>query len=206
MDHAAQLELQKGMLAYLTQADDAYRDATLAAQPARREPRLGTWDARAARLNEEIIDTNEFEIAMATVIIIGAAMTGMQLEQQEYYDSHPLAWVNVVDTVVIYIFCVECLMRIAAEGSKPWKYFLGNAWFPDGRRRSAAHTREWDVRARWNLFDFTISWVSFAFLFVDAGAASGALSTVRLLRVVRLMSLMTRFEELMVILSGFEVR
>ncbi len=157
---------------------------------------------RAAWLNDTIVDTNWFETLMALVILLGAVMTGLQLEYQSYYSSHPTAAVNIVDQTVVYLFCVECLVRIAAEGSAWWRYFIGHSFRAGVGVGGFGVVGVWDSRGRWNCFDFLVSWVSFAFLFSDSGAASGAISTVRLLRIVRLLSLMTRFEELTVILRG----
>jgi len=30
----------------------------------------------------------------------------------------------------VYLFCIECLVRVATEGSSPWRYFTGEKWFP----------------------------------------------------------------------------
>ena len=55
-------------------------------------------------------------------------------------------------------------------------------------------------RRRWNCFDFFISYVSLVFTYTDLGlgAAADLTSSFRLLRALRLLSLMQRFEELKV--------
>jgi len=54
----------------------------------------------------------------------------LQVERQAYYDARPEALVNQLDVAIVYLFCVECLVRVATEGSSPWRYFTGEKWFP----------------------------------------------------------------------------
>jgi hypothetical protein len=54
----------------------------------------------------------------------------LQVEKQAYYEAHPAALVNQLDAAIVYLFCVECLVRVVSEGSSPWRYFTGEKWFP----------------------------------------------------------------------------
>jgi hypothetical protein len=57
-------------------------------------------------------------------------LVSLQVEKQAYYEAHPAALVNQLDAAIVYLFCVECLVRVASEGSSPWRYFTGEKWFP----------------------------------------------------------------------------
>ena len=203
MDNGAQKDLRGSLLGFLVQQDVSYRDATLLSAPEAQnkvaDVGTGWYDTQAAWLDHHIVDTTWFEVIMGFVIITGAATTAMQVEYPSYYEKHPNAAANVIDMAVIYIFCIETLVRIVAKGTRPWCYFIGHSLFTKHGKLGT-----WESRAKWQCFDFAISWVSFAFLFLELGTATGALNTLRLLRVLRLLTLMTRSEELVVILRGFE--
>jgi voltage-gated sodium channel len=61
----------------------------------------------------------------------------------------------------------------------------------------------WESRAKWNCFDFVVSFASLALMSSFTQLDSGVVSFVRLMRSLRLLSLLQRFEELKVILDGF---
>ncbi|MFC1707343.1 ion transporter [Planctomycetota bacterium] len=78
---------------------------------------------------------------------------------------------HVLEQVVLWIFVVEALIKIGAEGRKPWRYFLDP----------------------WNVFDFTI--VVVCFLPIDSQFAA-VLRLARILRTLRLVTALPRLQVL----------
>ena len=180
----------------------------------------GAYDRFALWLDEAVVDTSSFELFSGTLILTSAVLTGIQEDSPDYYRTHPDAPVNRFDFIIVHIFCLECLINIIAEGSTPWRYFIGDGMISsksvelgaanersDSLRRSLL-AFNWDTRARWNCFDFFVSYSSAVFAYdVIRGteAAGGVIALLRLFRALRLLSLMQRFEELRVILEGFAI-
>lgn len=76
---------------------------------------------------------------------------------------------HTLNTIVLWIFAFEALLKIAAEKNRPWRYFQ------DG----------------WNLFDFSIVVVCFLPL---GGGYVAVLRLFRLLRVIRLISVVPKLQ------------
>ena len=119
MDNEAQKNLRGSLLDFFLQQNVSYRDATLLSAPEAQnkvaDVGTGWYDTQAAWLDHHIVDTKWFEAIMGFVIITGAATTAMQVEYPNYYEEHPNAAANVIDMAVIYIFCIETLVRIVAK-------------------------------------------------------------------------------------------
>ena len=182
----------------------------------------GAYDRFAVWLDEAVVDTSSFELFSGTLILTSAVLTGIQEDSPDYYKAHPNAPVNRLDFIIVHVFCLECLINIMSEGSTPWRYFIGDGLIPNKSEKietGVANERpesswrsvlvfNWDTRARWNCFDFFVSYSSAIFAYdVISGteAAGGVVALLRLFRALRLLSLMQRFEELRVILEGFAI-
>ena len=219
MNDKEQEGMRNRVIDFFKRTDNEYRDAK---QPAIIDEDFVAptgFDLFAVWLDEKVVDTPQFEFVSGMLILVAAVITGMQVQWSDYYDENPQDPVNQLDTVIIYLFCIECLIRISGEGRKPWRYFLGDTFLPPLNHPSLAAgvpgagpswasglclrlgASTWDTRAKWNCFDFTISYSSLLFSYSNLGVGTGAtgvIKTFRLLRAVRLLSLMQRFEELKV--------
>jgi len=116
---------------------------------------------------------------MANIILVGLA-TGLDLENAGR-DAWTVEFVNVVGLFTLVVFSVECILKIIAEGTEPLRYFTDheNGYF--------------------NMFDFVIVIASLAFVDSSNG---GALSALRMLRLVRLLTFVKGAPVLRVIVAG----
>jgi hypothetical protein len=58
------------------------------------------------------------------------------------------ALITALDFILVAWFCIECNIHIAAEGQHPQCYFFGR------------DAEKWNTQAKWNVFDFTVSYLS----------------------------------------------
>eukprot|EP01047_Picozoa_sp_COSAG01_P027939 COSAG01_NODE_1861_length_9039_cov_6.964094_10_plen_728_part_00 len=80
---------------------------------------------------------------------------------------------NLIDEIILYIFTLECVLKLASNGKRPWRYF-------------------YDM---WNTFDFFIVLACYM-------PAGGNVAVLRLMRLMRLLKLLHTVENLQIILSG----
>jgi voltage-gated sodium channel len=116
---------------------------------------------------QRIVSSNTFQHFITAVIVLAAVLVGV-----ETYPSMVTrhgALLHALDKVVLAIFVVEIVLKMAAEGGRPWRYF----------------------RDPWNVFDFAI--VAAAFLPVGAQYVT-VLRLARLLRVLRLIHALPRLQ------------
>jgi voltage-gated sodium channel len=109
-------------------------------------------------------------------IILAILAAGLLVGIQTYEFSSPavrgmMKSLNVVDQIILWIFVAEILIKMGAEGTKPWRYFLDP----------------------WNIFDFLI--VAVCFLPFNAEYAA-VLRLLRLLRVLKLVRALPRLQVL----------
>ena len=115
-------------------------------------------------LCKQIAGSKWFNNTVIIAILIAGIVVGVETYEEETREWLPL--LNVLDWAVIWIFTVEALIKILAEGNKPQRYFLDP----------------------WNLFDFLIVVVCWLAVFLpnmDAGFVT-AFRLARILRVLRL--------------------
>jgi len=116
---------------------------------------------------KHLVSSTVFHNFIVGVILFASVLVGLETSKTvvaEYGD-----WLKTLDRVVLIIFTGEILLKIAAEGRRPWRFFL------DG----------------WNLFDFVIVAVCFLPLQTQFIAV---LRLVRILRVLRLVSVLPRLQ------------
>lgn len=81
---------------------------------------------------------------------------------------------HLVNTIVLWIFVLEIVVKMGAEGSQPWRYFKDS----------------------WNVFDFII--VAAAFLPI----AGNAVTVLRLLRLLRVLKLVRALPKLQILVGA----
>lgn len=86
-----------------------------------------------------------------------------------------------LDLFVLFVFIVECALKILAEGLKPWMFFVG-------------------PEMRWNTFDFVIIIMSLPMW--GSALGGGNIAILRMLRLLRIMKLVKRIPQLYMIVMG----
>lgn len=108
-----------------------------------------------------------FQNLIVGVILLAAVAIGLDTYPSISAEYHTL--IGFLDKAILAIFVVEILIKVLAEGSKPWRYFY------DG----------------WNVFDFLI--VAVCFLPFDAQYVA-VLRLARILRVLRLITVLPKLQ------------
>ncbi len=122
---------------------------------------------------KSIRDSQWFDYFIIAVIIGAGIMVGVQTN--EYVVATYGTVLNKIEGVILAIFVFEVLIKVIAEGRRPWLYFTNG----------------------WNVFDFSI--VAFSLIEVVAEAETNFAPVLRLFRLARLMRIfrvMRAFPEL----------
>ena len=77
------------------------------------------------------------------------------------------------DRLVTSLFCLECLFIMAGYGKQFWLYFLG------------LRVGKWESHAKWNCFDFIVSFTSLAFLNEEGSSTVACLRLLRLSKILK---------------------
>ncbi|HRJ84447.1 MAG TPA: ion transporter [Ignavibacteria bacterium] len=120
-----------------------------------------------AEFFRKIVDSKIFQYFIVGVILAAGVVVGLETYPGIVESSGGL--LHLLDRMILYIFVLEILFKIAAKGSKPWEFFY------DG----------------WNVFDFVI--VAVCFLPIG-GAYIAVLRLARILRVFRLVSALPKLQ------------
>ncbi|HAA14086.1 MAG TPA: potassium transporter [Cytophagales bacterium] len=118
---------------------------------------------------KKIAESSWFKNVITLVIIIAGVLVGIQTYHA--YAERNQEILEVLDTVILWIFVLEIVIKLVAEGRKPWNYFTNG----------------------WNVFDFII--VAAAFL-PFGGSSITILRLLRLLRVLKLISALPKLQML----------
>lgn len=113
-----------------------------------------------------------FENFILLVIIVAGVVVGLETSIGLVEQHGPL--LHFANEAILWIFVAEAALKIIAQGNKPWRYF----------------------QSPWNIFDFSI--VVVCFLPVG-GAYIAVLRLARILRVIRLITVVPRLQ---VLVSG----
>ncbi len=119
-----------------------------------------------------IADSKRFNFTIVGLIVLTSIFIGL--------DTYPSirerigGFLEFADKIILGIFVVEQLIRIGAEGKKPWRYFLDP----------------------WNVFDFLI--ISICLLPVG----QSSIAVVRLIRILRVLRLLKTIPRLRMLVQG----
>jgi voltage-gated sodium channel len=116
---------------------------------------------------KRIVESRGFNRFIILVIVAAAVLIGLETSSKLMHSHGHL--LHLFDKIILGIFTIEALMKIASHGKRPWRYFL------DG----------------WNVFDFSI--VAVCFLPMD-GQYAAVLRLARVLRVLRLVTTVPRLQ------------
>lgn len=116
---------------------------------------------------KKIADAAWFQNSITVVILLAGVLVGIETYPGLVERFHgPL---HIGDQVILWIFVAEIVVKMAAEGKRPWRYFLDP----------------------WNVFDFII--VAACFLPFEGNAVT-VLRLLRLLRVLKLVKALPKLQ------------
>jgi len=118
---------------------------------------------------KQITETNWFNNFIRIAILLAGICVGLETSPQ--ITQHWGVILGVINDIILWIFVIEAILKIAAEGSKPWRY----------------------LKDPWNVFDFTI--VAVCFMPFNAQYIA-VLRLLRLLRVLKLVRTLPRLQVL----------
>jgi len=130
---------------------------------------------------KKIADSNWFQGFIISVIILAGIVVGIQT--YEISGELKASWkpvLNILDLLILFIFTLEVVVKILAEGKKPLNYFK------DG----------------WNIFDFLI--VAIALYAIMPGVVINAsfIAVLRLVRILRVFKLVTAIPQLQLLVGA----
>ncbi|MEY3230139.1 MAG: hypothetical protein RL689_226 [Planctomycetota bacterium] len=126
----------------------------------------------AGHLAAKIVGSKPFGGTVIAAILAGAVLVGLETVPT-VFEAHG-GLILALDRVVLAIFVVEAILKIAAEGKRPWRYFANP----------------------WNVFDFAIT--AICLLPLDSAFAQ----VLRLARVARSLRLITAIPDLQLIVGA----
>jgi len=139
---------------------------------------LGCRYQKFGQRAEALRDAESFGYFIITCIVIAGVLVGVQ--------TYPVMADNPVlsymDTAILYVFCLEILVKFVAESTRPSRYFTG-------------------PERAWNWFDFIIVVLC---LPLPGDVLEGSLnpSFLRLLRLARITKIFNKVPQLQMIVSG----
>ena len=121
---------------------------------------------------KKIAESPWFVNFVTAVIILAGVVVGFETYPDIAEEHHSL--LEITNAIILWIFVAEIVVKMGAEGSKPWRYFLD----------------------AWNVFDFVI--VAAAFLPFDGNAVT----VLRLLRLLRVLKLVRALPKLQILVGA----
>lgn len=124
----------------------------------------------AEKLNR-IAESTAFTRFILALIVISSILVGMETYPFFGNDTEPGKVVDFAQNAILWLFVVEIIIKIGAQGSRPWRYFMNP----------------------WNLFDFIVV----AVCFLPFGTEFAAVFRIaRLLRSVRMLTIVPELQTL----------
>ncbi len=120
----------------------------------------------------KVANANWFTQFVTAVILLAGVLVGIET-YPSVVERHETA-LHLADRIILIIFTLEVVVKMGAEGSKPWRYF----------------------KDPWNVFDFLI--VAAAYMPVDAQF----ITVLRLARVLRVLKLVRALPKLQILVSA----
>lgn len=121
---------------------------------------------------KKLAESNWFKNSITIVILMAGILIGV--ETFDDFASQYKSIIHTIDSFILIVFILEIVIKILAEGSRPWKYFYDS----------------------WNIFDFIIV----AAVFMPFGGSSIAI--LRLLRLLRVLKLVKALPKLQLLVNA----
>lgn len=126
----------------------------------------------------------KYETQFTILIILTIILAGVLVGLDTYESLQDIIALNVLEIVIVVIFVIEIVIKICAEGTKPWRFFT------DGEA------------GLWNTFDFLVVVFSMPF-FSSLFKETPAIRIVsRLFRLIRVTKIVNQIPALQVIVKG----
>lgn len=116
---------------------------------------------------KQFVGSKPFHLFIVAAIVLAGAVAGLETSPVIMSQHGPL--LHALDRVILGIFVVEALLKMAAHGRRPWLYFAGG----------------------WNVFDFLIIAIC---LLPVGGPFAAVLRLARALRLLRLVSALPKLQ------------
>lgn len=129
---------------------------------------------------KKIAESKWFTSAVILAILVAGVVVGIQTyEATSEKVRNYSALLNQLDLFILIVFTIEVIVKILAEGKKPWKYFMDS----------------------WNIFDFTIVAVCYL-AFVVPSIDASFVAVLRLARILRVFKLVTAVPQLQMLVGA----
>jgi len=120
-----------------------------------------------------IVQNDVFNHFILVCIVIAGALVGIATYYGEEDDTSTM---DMIDTVIFWVFWVELLVKFMSEGVGWWNFFIGPEW-------------------RWNNFDFLV-------VLASTVLNNGNVTLLRLVRLLRLAKVFRKIPQLQMIIMG----
>lgn len=128
----------------------------------------------------KIANSTWFQASIIAVILLAGVVVGIQTYELSSANVRAYSHIlGAIDTIILVIFTVEVVVKILAEGNKPWRYFTDT----------------------WNIFDFLIVAVCYL-AFVMPTIDAGFIAVLRLARILRVFKLVTALPKLQMLVGA----
>jgi len=124
----------------------------------RRREYIKIEETRCSKFLRRIANTDVFKSYSIGLIMLQTVLVGMQMDQE--HQNNP--FINILDRGAVIAFCAECLFIMLGHGKKWWLYFSG------------IRVGKWETPAKWNSFDFLVSFTSLLMWNTSGGGAVSA--------------------------------
>lgn len=121
---------------------------------------------------KKIADDARFQNFITAIIMLAGVVVGMETHPPLVDRFGPI--LHAINTLILWIFVIEVVVKVGAEGRRPWRYFLDP----------------------WNVFDFLI--VAVCFMPVNAQYVA----VLRLARLLRVLKLVRALPKLQILVSA----
>lgn len=129
---------------------------------------------------KKIADSSWFQASIIAAILVAGVVVGIQTYERTSERVQGMHDILVaLDLFVLIIFTIEVIIKLLAEGKKPWKYFTDP----------------------WNIFDFSIVAVCYLAFFIPSIDA-GFVAVLRLARILRVFKLVTAVPQLQMLVGA----
>lgn len=126
---------------------------------------------------KSIVESKWFNSFIIWTIIAAGILVGIQTYGDRVAEWHDL--IHNLDMIILWIFTIEAILKIIAEGNRPLNYF----------------------KDPWNIFDFLIVVVCWAAHFMP-GVDAGYVAVFRLARVLRVLRLVSTMPQLKLLVDA----
>ena len=132
-------------------------------------------------LSKKIAEATWFQTFIILVILAAGVIVGIQTYEISGTLKESLKpTLDMLDLIILGIFTIEVVVKVLAEGKKPWNYFT------DG----------------WNIFDFSIVAVALYALMPGVEINASFIAVLRLARIFRVFKLVTAIPKLQILVGA----